>query len=488
MRMANQMPEDQGLTEKRVTQILSTDESHPSEFYIEDLASSQVYLLDDIVKVNQILRDIMEHTSASSGTDYSKMSAFLAKWAAGDLTTDLKNRYYSEYMSHELNLFLKTWDTSYFKSVVQPLLHCKLEKTLVDHYLLEDYRKVCESFEVHLVGSINAMERCLLVDGLVRQGQAEKARMLAKKMAIELETRTSRDPKGYQEYHNKIFDMILSSDSLNVDKSGIAQAKERIMQMEQQLHKEQESEEESEDMDVEIQERGGAPRGLFDESESEDDDDEEFGADSSSDEGLAGHLRSKAPSLSRQKSSAKARRAAYPEDQDLGDFFGRRSDEVQRQVFEKVEPTSEYMETHYFTKESSIPVNEFWVDLAHNLVSSGESGVKRPFITPEFVRCDSAHQAFLVQCFLDLPYKGTDEQIYRPDNKHGVTIEAKTNLIVYAKQTQLAPIERKNDDILVVHRYEKLPKEQGQDQEGGKPEVFLTQTIYNCEIVITNNS
>ena len=53
--------------------------------------------------------------------------------------------------------------------------------------------------------------------------------MLAKKMAIELEARTNLDPKGYQEYRNQIFDMILSADSLNVDKSGIAQAKERIM-------------------------------------------------------------------------------------------------------------------------------------------------------------------------------------------------------------------------------------------------------------------
>ena len=94
----------------------------------------------------------------------------MPKWVAGELKLENKNRLYSEYMSHELNLFLKAKDSGYFRKVVQPLLRCKLEKTLVDHYLLGDYRKVGESFELHLVGSINAMEQCLLVDALVRLG------------------------------------------------------------------------------------------------------------------------------------------------------------------------------------------------------------------------------------------------------------------------------------------------------------------------------
>jgi hypothetical protein len=58
----------------------------------------------------------------------------ILKW--DQLTRDQKDAAYSESCSHELNTFLMLKDKAYFKSVVQPFVNNKIEKTLVDLFLL----------------------------------------------------------------------------------------------------------------------------------------------------------------------------------------------------------------------------------------------------------------------------------------------------------------------------------------------------------------
>ena len=72
-------------------------------------------------------------------------------------------------MSHELNLFIKKRDPEYFKTVVLPFLQCKMEKKIVDYYLLGDNATVTQYIEKS--DKLNAMEQCLLVDSLVQLGQ-----------------------------------------------------------------------------------------------------------------------------------------------------------------------------------------------------------------------------------------------------------------------------------------------------------------------------
>ena len=59
------------------------------------------------------------------------------KWATGYYTKEKKNSEYSKFMCHEFNLFLNKHDPAFFKSVVEPVLTCKMEKSLVDYYLLK---------------------------------------------------------------------------------------------------------------------------------------------------------------------------------------------------------------------------------------------------------------------------------------------------------------------------------------------------------------
>ena len=89
----------------------------------------------------------------------------MGSWAGGKFDAEEKNKFYSEYMCHELNLFIKKRDPEYFKTVVIPFLQCKMEKTFVDHYLLGDHATVAK-YESKMK-SLNAMETCLLIDSLV---------------------------------------------------------------------------------------------------------------------------------------------------------------------------------------------------------------------------------------------------------------------------------------------------------------------------------
>ena len=48
-----------------------------------------------------------------------------------------KLKAYSDNCSHEINLFLKLKDPAFFKEVIRPFLQNKIEKTLVDLWLLD---------------------------------------------------------------------------------------------------------------------------------------------------------------------------------------------------------------------------------------------------------------------------------------------------------------------------------------------------------------
>jgi hypothetical protein len=47
-----------------------------------------------------------------------------------------------KHLCHEFNFFQKMKDNHFFESTVRPLIQCKMEKTFVDHYLLDEYETI----------------------------------------------------------------------------------------------------------------------------------------------------------------------------------------------------------------------------------------------------------------------------------------------------------------------------------------------------------
>ena len=94
---------------------------------IEDVASVEMQVVDSVQKVEEAYKAL--------GGSWVKEWEFLAQWERlGEEERGLK---YWEFASHELNFYLWKKDREYFDRVVKPFLANKLEKDVVDHFLLD---------------------------------------------------------------------------------------------------------------------------------------------------------------------------------------------------------------------------------------------------------------------------------------------------------------------------------------------------------------
>ena len=127
-----------------------------------DATRFQVY--DDLTDVFALLSAL--NPAGADGT-LEKFS-FITSWP--ELGADDKRRYYSDYASHELNLFLSRRDPAFFGEVVRPFLQNKREKDFIDHYLLGgDLSPYLDEWRLR---RLNAAERALLARSL--EGEARE--------------------------------------------------------------------------------------------------------------------------------------------------------------------------------------------------------------------------------------------------------------------------------------------------------------------------
>jgi hypothetical protein len=84
---------------------------------------------------------------------------------------ETKDFHYSEYSCHELNFFLKRHDSAYFETIVRPFLINKLGKSFIDFFLLDMDQDLLNWRSPHKLMELNALEKCLLIQVLNRNGQ-----------------------------------------------------------------------------------------------------------------------------------------------------------------------------------------------------------------------------------------------------------------------------------------------------------------------------
>jgi len=126
LRLNKVLDDSKGITETRKTvkmvpeSMLVAQQQYPNSDFIEDITSSEVQLVDSIGKVVEILEEIQKMNGLNhQNPEWDKFS-FVKQWST--LTPNEKDRYYSEYMCHEFNLYLRRRDPEYFDAVVRPFL------------------------------------------------------------------------------------------------------------------------------------------------------------------------------------------------------------------------------------------------------------------------------------------------------------------------------------------------------------------------------
>ena len=121
---------------------------------IEDIASVEMQVVDSVQKVEEAYKAL--------GGNWVRDWEFLTQWSR--LNEEEKGLKYWEFASHELNFFLWRKDREYFNRVVGPFLANKLEKDVVDHFLLDtpdyDWTKY---LSLHALQALNPFEQLLVL-------------------------------------------------------------------------------------------------------------------------------------------------------------------------------------------------------------------------------------------------------------------------------------------------------------------------------------
>jgi len=211
------LDENKGLTESRLTNTLPKGSKH----FIEDFTSSEIQFIDDLKKVSEVLREIA-NTNGQTSSAWDKLD-FIYKWPK--LAEDDKKTFVSEYFSHELLFFIKAKDTAFFERTIRHVLASKMEKSFFDHYLLDNVETLVKFADLHKLITLNALERCFLVDALVRHSKATKNPTFLQK-AVSIVSRIRDEVEGNEsqggdkrKQQNRMFDLVLNMNSLSKDTS-----------------------------------------------------------------------------------------------------------------------------------------------------------------------------------------------------------------------------------------------------------------------------
>jgi hypothetical protein len=172
-------------------------------------------LVDDLVKVNQIQAEIRKIMGMGTGSsDWSKL-AFVMQWSS--LNKQTKDFYFGEYFSYELSFFIKRRDPSYFEEVVRRFISNRMEKSFVDHYLLDEDKEVLQFKTPGKLNLLNAFEKCLLLEVLMRSDDKKLAHAISKQMRERVDA--MNENRNTVENDNKIFDLVLNMNSTSKQKT-----------------------------------------------------------------------------------------------------------------------------------------------------------------------------------------------------------------------------------------------------------------------------
>jgi len=386
------------------------------------------------------------------------------------MTLDEKHVFLSEYFSHEVNLFVYKKDPVYFEKYVAPILKSKMEKSVIDYYLLDNINEIKDLVrDLNKIQLLNSLEKALIIDCLVKHKEIESANIILKNIQNEID---GIKPDVVQQ--NRIFDTILSLNALNAQKEGIEkiaeiEAKNVRMVKEKAPALMELKRKTSEAYMPEMRGRQLSDAG----SESY------FFKDSIKNRGMA--YSNCASDVKRSES-----RGSRYSDSEV-------SDEQPDIVMTKIESkdsgtTKEYVETNYYQHPSTdtqnlITISQFWFDYAENQIKSEG---KKPFLSISLVDIYNTFTDIAgAISLLNLPIK-SPEHGYKSLESRKVELKASDNLIIFTKEIKECAGEIK-PNVLVAQRYMDL-QNKFRGEEYYTFEEFLVGRVYCCEVVITNIS
>ncbi|KAK8814324.1 hypothetical protein WA158_008186 [Blastocystis sp. Blastoise] len=139
-----------------------------------------------------------------------KEYSFLTNWY--NLSQDKKQYYYKKYACHEFDFFIYKKDQLFFLNSILPLLQSKLEKDIVDKYLVGD--DISNYIEISKYIKLNMFEKCLLFSYLLSHGHKQEEYTLL----LENIKERSEESKMSMNQYLKLFDIAMKMKGLETPK------------------------------------------------------------------------------------------------------------------------------------------------------------------------------------------------------------------------------------------------------------------------------
>jgi hypothetical protein len=436
------------------------------ELVLPDMSGSRFEVYDSLARVYGL------YVTLSKDAKLIEFS-FITQW--NKLKPEEKREKYSKYACHELSFFLMKKDPEFFKTVIQPYLANKKDKTYLDEYLLEldlgDYREPWKNERLNIV------ERILLG----RRVEAEKPYITRQVQDLFNMLPTDLNRK------NQLFQTAILGSALETE-GVIAVFDDAVNKL------------------SEADEAATPPPGLpaarkgFGYA---------IGRGGARREAAEAKPEAEAPQrdMDRAEKVSEARKQLEETkkrsgagfkgdaDKDGARFYEQAGDQIElrtklRQLFRQVDKTQEWAENNYYKlpieqqNADLVTVNSFWRDFAN-------ADPAQPFYSQNMA---DASRSFTEMMFalavLDLPFEAGKHEMEFDGPK--LKFAAKTPSVVFHEEIKPAGEQDKDSPILVSQnffqasdRYRIVENEQVDKYVA---EEFLINVVYGCQVVVTNPS
>ncbi len=482
LRLAKSLDPAKHYTERKQISVVEGNQN----FEIADVATSQIEPYDSLGRAYALYATL-------NGDPKLAEFNFVTRWAS--LKPAEKQEMYSKYASHELSFFVFKKDPEFFKSVVQPYLKNKKDKTFVDHFLLED--DLSEYLKPWAYGQLNIVERILMIQRIQDEAGpgARHVNDLFELLppdiegfnrlyqtAIKSSALETSDALGLEERRKQLAPekpMAFARPMENAPADGPANAAGASMALGAVLSEQQQNGRALSDRMSDAKDKAGEAREERAKSEQE----SLKKADAAQAEGAP---KAAAPPMPAPPAAMKrARReagAAFDDDVALR--------QKARQFYRKLDKTEEWVENNYHhlpievQNYSLVQVNAFWKDYADYMSQRGNAGFRSIHLAEASRNFTEIMFALSV---LDLPFEA---QKHTSEFKGAaMTLGAKSPMVLFHKEIKEGADGGKSQ-ILISENFFKLDDryrfENNERYEKYVSDEFLTHVVYGCQVVLTN--
>ncbi len=419
-------------TEKKEVSVLDSGQ----KLSIADITTTKLETCDTMGRAFALYRTLSDLASLDP-------FEFIVRWPK--LGAEEKRAKYSEFACHELHLFLSRKDPDFFRTVIQPYLRNKKDKTFLDRYLLEDdlsgFRRPWEFARLNILERILLSKRMPPERGPVARHAGDLCDLLVRDLARE----------------NHLFDTALKGKALETGDvlgmaAGAATAEDAMMDK--------------------FSARGHAGPARISKS-----------ASVAADMGMDDESESFKQEAPRAEKSKKAR--GRRDDAKDADVERRRS--VQ-QLYRVLDQTMEWAENNYYKLPiheqgpELVTINRLWRDYARH-------DDKGPFLSTHLAEASRTLTEILCAlAVLDLPFEASTPATTFDGPRMELAPKGRTAVF----HRQIRPVEPLAEKIPILVSQNFLRDDDRVRHEGQErfdkyvADEFLVHIVYTCQVVLTN--